>query len=67
MTPDTVFQLAEKSGAVDLVKAPEALPAFPQVATWIDRYMRKVPWWVLVVGVAATTHWLSRRKARTGG
>lgn len=41
---------------------PEHLPTFPAIATAVDGWMRRLPWWAVVAGTVGVVWWVSRRK-----
>ena len=42
---------------------PEKLPTFPTLATAVDGYMQRVPWWVVAIGsIVAYRYFMQRKK-----
>jgi len=41
---------------------PEDLPAFTAVAATVDRYMARVPWWLVAGGSVALTWYVLRKR-----
>jgi len=42
---------------------PEKLPTFPTLATAIDGYMQRVPWWAVAIGtIFAYRYFLNKKR-----
>ena len=53
-----VIDLAAATAAAN----PEKLPTFPTLATAIDSYMQRVPWWAVAIGSIFAYRYLMNRK-----
>jgi hypothetical protein len=53
-----VIDIASATAAAN----PEKLPTFPTLATAIDGYMQRVPWWAIAIGSIFAYRYVMTRK-----
>lgn len=49
------------------MSAPESLPTFPALASGVDSFMTRLPWWVVAAASAGATWWWMKRSKGGAG
>lgn len=48
--------------AANMASNPEKLPTFPTLASAVDGYMQRVPWWAVAIGAIFAYRYFMKKK-----